>query len=247
MTRLAARHPILFSVSAVLMAVILIKLLDAGLAYLNLSDLAHRLIVEAVFVAYVAALLTGLRWWTAAGFQQLATGRRLAACLPLLVLPGLLALSSGFKTASLSQIFWFTLLTVLVGLAEEGLVRGVVLHALLPIGLARAAGLSALLFGLGHLVNLWQGAAVSATVVQIIYATFLGIGFAGARAYTGSIWPAIAIHTLIDFVDGAGRGFVLAPQQSVTMSGVIVTIVITGLFALYGWWLLRRTTVSLPA
>ena len=77
----------------------------------------------------------------------------------------------------------------------------------------------------------------------MIYAMFLGIGFAGARLYTGTIWPAIVVHTLMNFVDIGSRGFVLAPPQSVTLARAMVPIVITGLYALYGMWLLQRTAI----
>jgi membrane protease YdiL (CAAX protease family) len=144
-------------------------------------------------------------------------------------------------------MIWFGMLTLMIGFAEEGLVRGVVLHALVSGGVRRAVLLSSLFFGISHVVNILQGASATATIVQIIYATLLGIGFAGMCLYTGTIWPAILLHALIDFVDIASRGFVLTPPRSLSLAGVIAPIVLTSLFALYGWWLLRRTAMSSSA
>lgn len=247
MNRLVSRHPIVFSVLAVLLAVAGIALLDTGLAYLMRSDLARRLMVETLFCGYVIFLLTRLRWWQEAGFQRPESMRRLLASLPLLFLPIVVAASSGFRAAGASQMIGFAILTLMVGFAEEGLLRGVVLRAMLPIGVTRAAVLSSVFFGVGHLANIPHGAAPAATIVQMSYSILLGIGFAGARLYTGTIWPAIVVHALIDFVDIAGRGFVLAPPQSVTLAGVIASLVLTGLYAMYGWWLLRRTGLGEPA
>lgn len=241
MTRFASRHPLVFSILAVLVAIVVIKLLDVGLADLGLSALGIRLIIEAAFCGYVIFLLGSLCWWREAGFKQPVTWRRLLAYLPLLLVPVLVAASSGFQAAPASQVIGFTILSLMVGFAEECLLRGVVLRALVPGGVLRAVLLSSLLFGLGHLVNIWQGASPFTTIVQVLYSFFLGIGFAGARLYTGTIWPAIVVHALIDFVDIASRGFVLAPPQSLAPGRAIVPIVITGLYALYGWWLLRRT------
>jgi len=244
MIRFASRQPVAFSVLVVFVAVFLIKLLDVGLMYLPLPELARRLIVEAAFGAYVAFLLVILRWWRATGFKQPATPGKLLAFLPMLFLPVVLIASNGLKLASPDQMILFTLYTLLVGFAEEGLLRGVILHALLPGGLKRAVLLSSLLFGIGHLTNLLQGYSPATTIVQIIYSTLLGIGFAGVRLYTGSIWPAILAHTLIDLGDTATRGFVLPSTQPLTVAGVIAPIIITGLYALYGWWLLRRTATG---
>jgi uncharacterized protein len=244
MTRFASRYPLVFSILAVLVAIVVIKLLDAGLVDLDLSALGIRLTIEAAFCGYVIFLLGSLWWWREAGFKQPVTWRRLLAYLPLLLVPLLVAASSGFQAAPASQVIGFAILTLMVGFAEECLLRGVVLRALFPGGVLRAALLSSLFFGLGHLVNIWQGASAFTTIVQVIYSFFLGIGFAGARLYTGTIWPAIAVHALIDFVDIASRGFVLAPPQSLALERTIVPIVITGLYALYGWWLIRRTPMG---
>ncbi len=245
MTRYVSRHPIFFSVLVVLAALIVINLLGVIFTYLKLPELVSRLIVEIVFWGYVIFLLTYLRWWNEAGFKLPTNWRNLLALLPFLILPMLVVVSNGIKAASTNLVIWFTIYTIIVGFVEEGLMRGVVLHALLPMGVMRAVVLSSLFFGLGHLLNILQGASPSATVIQIIYSILLGIGFAGARLYSGSIWPAIVIHFLIDFVDVAGRGFVLAPPQALTPSGVIVTLVLTGLFAAYGWWLLRRSKINI--
>src|ERR1700730_5633817 len=240
MTPFASRRPIICALAAVLLALVIIGLLNAGLGYLKLSPLGKQIITEAVFCGYVAALLTRLRWWSEAGFKRSISWTKLLWCLPLLLLPILMLVAGGIKSASASQVIAFAILALMVGFAEEGLVRGVALRAMLPTGPMRAALLSSLFFGLGHLINLGQGASLSATAVQVVEAILLGIGFAGVRMYSGSIWPAIALHSLIDFIDAGSRGFVLAPPQVITLI-VLVPIILTGLFAAYGWWLLRRT------
>lgn len=243
MTKFGSRHPIVFSLLAIILIIIVIKLLDIGLVYLKLSALATRIIIEAVFCGYVVLLLTRLAWWREAGFKQPLTSRKLLAYLPLLFLPIAVPILSGFKVASAGQTIQFAIFVLMVGFAEEGLLRGFALRAMLPSGLMRAALLSSLFFGIGHLINVWQGASLPATIIQVIYTILLSIGFAGARLFTGTIWPAIVVHALIDFTDAASRGFVLAPPRSLTLASVIAPIVITGLYALYGLWLLRRTPI----
>ena len=243
MTKFASRRPTIFALAAVLIALVIISLLNAGLGYLKLSTLAKEVITEAFFCGYVAVLLTRLRWWSEAGFKRPISRKKLLVCLPLLLLPILMLVSGGIKPASAGQVIGFAIFAMMVGFAEEGLVRGLALRAMLPTGLMRAALLSSLFFGLGHFINVIQGASLSATAVQVTEAILLSIAFAGVRLYTGSIWPAIALHSLIDFIDAGSRGFVLAPPQVVTLI-VLVPIILTGLFAAYGWWLLQRTATK---
>jgi membrane protease YdiL (CAAX protease family) len=239
-TSFAGRRPIAFSALAVLVPVVGMKVIHPALAALGLPDLGNRLVAEAAFGGYVVLLLWRLRWWREAGFTPASTRRRLAAWLPLLLLPLLVLAGSGVKAASAAHMIGFAIFTIMVAFAEEGLVRGIVLRALLPGGATRAAVLSSIIFGVGHLANIAQGAAPAATVVQVFVAAFLGIAFAGARLYGGTIWPAIALHALIDLVDVAGRGFALPQPQAMTVGRAVAPMVLTGACALYGWWLLRR-------
>ena len=241
MSNFASRHPTMFALAAVLLALLLITVVNAGVGYLKPSLLAKQAISEAALCGYVALLLTRLRWWSEAGFRRPISRQTLLVCLPLFLLPALMLVSGGIKSSSAALVFEFAIFALMVGFAEEALVRGLALRVMLPTGLTRAALLSSLFFGLGHLINVSQGASLSATAVQVTEAVFLGIAFAGMRLYTGSIWPAIALHSLIDFIDAGSRGFALAQSQTVTLT-VLVPIILTGLCAAYGWWLLRRTS-----
>lgn len=240
MTKFSLKYPVFFSL-------IVVAIYDPGLTTL-LRMIFHRdrlqlptlLISQLVLVLYVASLLLLLRWWREGGFTFRLSRRSLIAYLPWLLLPVLVIADSAQVTADPGRILGFVLFALLVGFAEEGLVRGVVLRALLPGGAMRAALLSALIFGVAHLTNALQGKELAPTIVQAIYATFIGIGFAGCRLYTGTIWPAIVVHGLIDFTDFASRDFSLNVEpQTFTPSQAIVPIVLTGLYALYGLWLIR--------
>ena len=245
MSHFVTRRPLIFSVLAVLAPVVALKCLHVGLGVIGLSELGTRLVAEVVFGAYVVALLWRLHWWRDAGFTRAVNGYRLVAWLPLLLLPLLILVGSGIKPASLERMAGFALLTLLVGFAEEGLMRGIVLRALSPAGVMRAAVLSSLIFGLGHLANIVQGVTPSAAIVQAVVATLLGIGFAGARVYAGTIWPAIVLHAFTDLVDTASRGFMLPPPQVMTVGRAVVPIALTSVCAVYGWWLLRRDLATL--
>lgn len=118
------------------------------------------------------------------------------------------------------------------GLFEEILLRGFCFFFLLQCWRERknalflAAFAQALIFGLAHLSNLQHNPA-SEVIPQVIYATLLGIGFAGIMAYTKSIWPAIAIHSLINAMGDVTTFF--GPEQTDNVgnaSGYVAAILI---------------------
>ena len=93
---------------------------------------------------------------------------------------------------SLSSLLTLITQNVAVGLFEESIMRGFAFYVLFrawgkqSYGVFKAALAQALIFGLLHLLNLDDGFQVD-VIAQVIYATLLGIGFAGVVAYTRTI------------------------------------------------------------
>ena len=88
---------------------------------------------------------------------------------------------------------------LLVGVAEEIIFRGFLFNGMKKTGkLAVAIIVSAVTFGMGHIVNLLTGHATMETLVQMIFAVACGFLFTFAYLKGGSLLPCIAIHGLID-------------------------------------------------
>ena len=88
----------------------------------------------------------------------------------------------------------FTALACTAGLCEEFLFRGYlawVAGLLLPFPVAPAA--QALVFGLCHAYQGWRG---------IVMTTFAGAFLTAVVLVTGSLWPSIVIHALMDLHAG---------------------------------------------
>jgi membrane protease YdiL (CAAX protease family) len=241
MTNFRSRYPAAFSLLAGLLPIAGTKLLLAGLAQFGLDPLTLKLISEFFFCAIVAALLTALGVWREAGFLSSITGKTLLIYAPWLLLP-LIVVAHGISPAAADTILGIAVFTLMIGFAEEGLFRGVVLRALLPGGIPRAVLTSSIIFGSVHFFNLLRGDDFANVLVQVIYAAFIGIGFAGSLLSTRAIWPAIVLHALIDFATHASHGFNLSiPPQEATLGSVIGSLLVTGPYAIYGWWLMRRS------
>jgi acetyl-CoA acetyltransferase len=86
----------------------------------------------------------------------------------------------------------------LIALNEELFFRGFVLEGLRPQGWRWAIIGSAALFGASHTVNLVAGANLPFTFMQIAATTAGGVAFAAIRIRTGSLWPVIVLHVILD-------------------------------------------------
>ncbi len=122
--------------------------------------------------------------------------------------------------------------SISTGLFEEILLRGFCFYFLCRCWQERSNALflaalaQALIFGIAHLSNL-QNSPVGNVIPQVIYATLLGIGFAGITVYTKSIWPTIAIHSFINAMGDLDVFFRPdMPDSAGDASGYIVAILI---------------------
>lgn len=87
----------------------------------------------------------------------------------------------------------------LVGYLEEIIFRGFLFKALLESNSEKVAIIiSAVTFGIGHLLNLLSGQATLETVIQVIYAIVWGFVFTFVFYKSGSLLPCIIAHSLID-------------------------------------------------
>lgn len=92
---------------------------------------------------------------------------------------------------------------LLVGIGEEFLARGVSAETLLAhfglerSGVLKACALSGVIFGVMHIVNLFQ-ADVTSVLFQVVTASGLGMLFAAIYFRCGNIWACIVLHMLWD-------------------------------------------------
>jgi membrane protease YdiL (CAAX protease family) len=172
------------------------------------------------------------------------------AAWPLLFLPLLATVPFvvvGFNLSSDLVVPLIVVGTALIALNEEVFFRGVLLEMLRPLGWRRAITSTAALFGAAHALNLLSGANVPFTILQVLATTAGGVTLAAIRIRTGSLWPLIVVHALLDAValstlTGAGV------EHPMLMPAVFLWGALNMALWPLGWRLLRgRTGVELTA
>lgn len=135
------------------------------------------------------------------------------------------------------------------GIAEELMFRGIPLSNWMRTAeedgtVMKCAWFTAILFGLVHGANAISGAAITATVYQVFYSICIGFFFGAVFLRTGSMWPTIILHTLMDFsaflfMDMGGAG--LMTEELTIGLDFFVTLGLSVLLVLLGLLMLRKS------
>ena len=118
---------------------------------------------------------------------------------------------------------------ILVGFVEEMIFRGFLFKAMMEGDKTIVAIIvSAVTFGVGHIVNLFTGQASFETVMQIIFAISWGFILTMVCYKGGSIIPCIIAHSLIDVLSLFG-----ADNELIDWIYIGATIVVAIAYCLY--------------
>lgn len=85
-----------------------------------------------------------------------------------------------------------------VGFIEEVIFRGFLFKMMAKENVKRAMIVSALTFGIGHIVNLLNGAEFVSTIMQVCYVVCLGYLFVVIFYKSKFLIPCIVIHGVIN-------------------------------------------------
>lgn len=231
------RHP--YGASGLLFVAAIIIFLVSGtvVALLELPAASLYFIAFVLLGVVCVSLLTKNGWWREVGFRP-PYERRLLWLFWLPFVPVIGNLLDGLSVTDPRQILLFFLMAVLSGFVEETLFRGLILRALRPTGIWRAALISAALFGGMHILNVLSISSPAYALLQVGYAAAIGFAYAALVIRTGTIWPLILAHFLTNFAGfmaagGAGATGPVAVREMVFAAVYIV------LFSVYGAYLLR--------
>jgi membrane protease YdiL (CAAX protease family) len=93
-----------------------------------------------------------------------------------------------------TEVYWFGGVSLTAGFCEEFLFRGYFIWVFAPsLGWWGAAALSLAIFAVAHLYQGWSG---------VLRTAIVGAFFTLVVALLNSLWPAIALHALVDLANG---------------------------------------------
>ena len=114
-----------------------------------------------------------------------------------------------------------------VGFLEEIIFRGFLFKMMAKDGLKSAIIVSSLTFGLGHIVNLLNGADFISTLMQVCYAVSIGYLFVVIFHKSKSLVPCIITHSVFNAVSIFNDG-----STSIYIRSIVIIALTLG-YAIY--------------
>ena len=134
-------------------------------------------------------------------------------------------------------ILMFVISMFCVGFLEEIIFRGFLFKALSKENVTSAIIISSVTFGIGHIINLFGGAELISTLLQICYAIAIGFLFTIIFHKSGSLWPCIVAHSLTNALSAFSCDASLGWEIAIA----IVLILLPIGYALWIWFFGNKT------
>ena len=118
--------------------------------------------------------------------------------IPLLILMSVNLWSGVHINNTPAEIILYILFMICVGFLEEIIFRGFLFKMMAKDNVNTAIIVSSLTFGIGHIINLFNGADLIPTLIQVCYAVAGGYLFVIIFQKGKSLWPCIIAHATIN-------------------------------------------------
>ena len=134
---------------------------------------------------------------------------------------------------SLPETVLYILSMFCVGFLEEMIFRGLLFKAMAKDGVKSAIIVSSVTFGIGHIVNLFNGsgAELLPNLLQVVYAVAIGFAFVMIYCRTKSLMPCILTHSIFNGLSAFANEADMTLQREI-ISGILLAV-IGGGYALY--------------
>ncbi len=155
-------------------------------------------VVNSALSAFLLGLILLLKRTAYYGLIKVENAKKFLYFIPLLLVISV-NLWNGININNTAGEIVFHILTMInIGFIEEIIFRGFLFKMMAKGNLKLAIIISAITFGAGHIINLFNGADLVSTVLQICYATAIGYLFVIIFLKSKSLVPCIITHCLVN-------------------------------------------------
>lgn len=233
MKKLYAKSEIWFAVAWIIAYVVLASTGDNISADLGIDKIVTLPILIAMSVGlYFFVRKNGLTEKYGLCKSKLPAAKMLFYAPLLVLLTANLWYGIGMNLTPLETVL-YVLSMFCVGFLEEMIFRGLLFKAMAKNGVRSAIIVSSVTFGIGHIVNLFNGsgAELLPNLLQVVYAIAIGFAFVMIYCKTKSLLPCILTHSIFNGLSAFANEAAMTPQREI-VSGILLAV-IGGGYALY--------------
>jgi len=194
MKKIFEKHETIF---CILLIVVYILINSYCIQNFGIEDY-RSVIVNTIFSIALIVLMIILKRISYYGLKKVANFKAYLYFIPLLLIASVNLWNGININNSVSEIIFYILTMINVGFIEEIIFRGFLFKMMAKDNVKRAVIVSAITFGIGHIVNLLNGADLIPTLMQICYAISIGYLFVIIFQKSKSLIPCIITHCLVN-------------------------------------------------
>ena len=181
------------------MILIVIYILVNSYCVQNFGVMDYRSsIINTIISIILILLIVKLKRVSYYGLTKVARKKEFLYFIPLVLISSVNLWNGVNINNSISEILFHILTMINVGFIEEIIFRGFLFKMMEKDNVKSAIIVSSITFGIGHIVNLLNGADLVPTLLQICYAISIGYLFVIIFYKSKSLVPCIITHCLVN-------------------------------------------------
>lgn len=194
MNKIFEKHETLFCILLIIVYIVVNSICVQNFGYTSCVSFVVNTILSACLVGIVLLL----NRWEYYGFTKVRNVKQYLYFLPLAVIVSVNLWNGVNMNHSAGEILFHILTMINIGFIEELIFRGFLFKMMAKDNVKSAILVSAVTFGVGHIINLLNGAEFIPTFMQICYATAIGYLFVIIFHKSKSLVPCIITHCLVN-------------------------------------------------
>ncbi|MBR7122632.1 MAG: CPBP family intramembrane metalloprotease [Oscillospiraceae bacterium] len=194
MNKIFEKHETLFCILLIVLYVVLNSFCVQNFGYTSCVGF----VVNTIFSLFLIAIVLALKGTAYYGLTRVKDAKKYFYFVPLIMI-ATVNLWNGINIKNTKTEIIFHILTMInIGFIEEIIFRGFLFKMMEKQNVKSAIHVSAITFGIGHIVNLLNGADLLPTLMQICYAIAIGYLFVIVFYKSKSLIPCIITHCVIN-------------------------------------------------
>ena len=222
MEKVFKKHETLITITLIIIYVVANSYTMQNFGYTSIQSAIINTILSAVILTLIF-LIKRVKFY---GLTKPEKSKQFLYFIPLMII-SLFNLRHGIHINNTTSEIIFHIITMLnVGFLEEIIMRGFLFKMMEKDNVKRAIIVSSITFGMGHIVNLLNGADFVPTLLQVCYAIAIGYMLVMVFYKSKSLIPCIIFHGIFNALN------IFSTGKSTVISSIILIILCLG-YTLY--------------
>ena len=212
MEKIFKKHETLFTIALIIIYVVVNSYIMQNFGLLSYQSVIINTILS-IFIIILIILLKRVKYY---GITKPNDSKKFLYFVPLFII-SLFNLRRGIHVNNATnEIIFYILIMINVGFLEEMIFRGFLFKMMEKNNAKSAIIVSSITFGIGHIVNLLNGADFLPTLMQVCYAIAIGYMLVIIFYKSKSIIPCIIFHGVFNSLG------IFATDDSIIISSIIL-------------------------